>query len=189
MIPSLLLLKFIQEHGNQLVILHGFDLAIAVMHYQVGKNLGYLFGDQTGLLRAFAVGIGLCVAEGHRSKLHQSAAFLGHVLDLFLKPSGRRNSSELPAGIDKDGDRVCRSRSDSPDAIDESAGLRTAADADGRRLTGNACVTDIDVVIADRSIPPGIETECDVVGSGGVAEERTGPTGGVSDAGGVSTES
>ncbi len=59
---------------------------------------------------------------------------------------------------------------------------------DSVRLGRNARVTDKDIGTTGRNTGPGIVTECDVIGSGGVVLERVLPTGGVAVARGVVRE-
>ena len=59
------------------------------------------------------------------------------------------------------------------------------ADADGVGFSGNACVADIDIAIADSEITSGVNAQGDVKTTGSVAKERSAAVGRVAVADGV----
>jgi len=67
----MLLLQLIQQHGGQLLILDGLNLAVPAFDHQVGINLGDLFGNQAVVDGLGAVGVGLLVPIGDRAQAHK----------------------------------------------------------------------------------------------------------------------
>ena len=68
LVPDLLvlLLKFVQQHRGQLVILHCLDFALGRTNYEVRIHLGEFFGNQAGLHGTLTSSVFLLVAEHHR---------------------------------------------------------------------------------------------------------------------------
>ena len=91
MLDQLLLpLQFIQQHGIQNLIFHGFHLAVSGVSDEIGINVVYFLGDQAVLDRLRADLEGPFMAERDGTETEERAARVSHRLDVSLIKALRR---------------------------------------------------------------------------------------------------
>jgi hypothetical protein len=83
-----LLLHFIEQHGVDLVVEDGFDLAFAVAGHQVRGRLGHFFRYEAILFRRF--GTVRLVAEADGAERHDRVGGVAHFADTGLHPARGR---------------------------------------------------------------------------------------------------
>ena len=170
---AVLLLHLVQEHGVDQVVGHRLGPAgLRVVEHEIGIDRGHLFGDEAVLQGAGAAGILGLVMEGHRPELHQAAAGLAHVPDVFLVAPGGSRDAELALAVDHD------STADdvgAGDAGNEGLALVAAAEPDGARFGEGARAdisAEIDVVIA-REVIIRVAVVAGMLAQGGIAGAMT----------------
>src|SRR5207249_3158444 len=180
-----MLLKLVQEHGVQLVILHSFNLTREGVNHQIRIDPRHLLSDQAVLDPPRAIGEGLLVPERHGPKPEQAAARLAHIVDLLLVAPRRGKSAELTSGVDEHGRARFRC-AHAADPLDEGARVDAQCpDPDGVRFGFDTRVVQINIEASRCLAGSCPKSNGGVVVPGDVALERTGPDGGVGDSGSV----
>src|SRR5919204_1750434 len=162
--------KLVQQHRIDRVIADTVDLAFIVACDEVWIHLGYFFCDKAEL---WCRGFVALVIESNRSECQDRLTGLVHRLNCFLKAPRGTSCTELPVGIYHHWYGVIVRRCHATNTSDKRFRMfRTVADADRPRLTGYACVTNIDIVVAYREIYASAIAQCGVAATRRVVAER-----------------
>ena len=157
---------------------------------EVGIDFGHFLGDQAVLHGLGTIGKGLLIAESDRAQLHETAAGIAHVLDIFLEAARRADGNQLAAGIDEDGDGAVVACGNAIDSCSEECRLGSiGSDASGAIVRRRAQAADVNIVaIARRDVVRRVITDSDIVGPRDVECESSGAQGRVVIAGVVVAE-
>ena len=152
----MLLEELVEQHRVDVLVAHGRDFTILVLHHEVGIHCGHLLGNQTVLGPAVLIGV---VFEGHRLERQNGFAGLVHRLNVVFEAPGRRGDAHDVKLIDKYcflganvANRLIEDAADEAGVIEGSKRTCTRyvdrdAVIDACPQTGAGLVTDSDVII------------------------------------------